>query len=144
MRTWLLAFVLVVMAIAPVAFLVYNYQKNTVLTERPIANIQFEPEIASKMEVGARHEVRACKVLDGYRYELFLENGKWIEGHLTVAAKDEASVFVVELLNRAAPPSPSVTLLRQVGNYWIVEFQLTVDNHRANMTDLLKAKGLLY
>lgn len=143
MKAWMLAVILAVVAIAPAICLVY-YVVKSVPNDPTIASVQFEPQKVQKvLEVGVVFEVRACKVLDGFRYEMYLDNGKWIEVHLAVAAKDEANSFVVEWLNKTTAPPPSITLLRRVGNYWIVDFHLTVDGKRVNMVDLLRIKGLL-
>jgi hypothetical protein len=140
----MLAIVLSVIALAPVFLISYYYTgRTTVPVEQPIGAIQFEVERPKMLEAGQTFNVRACRVLDGYRFELYLEGGKWIEAHLKVAAKDEASAIVLECFNKASPPSPTVTLLRQVGHYWIVDFHLTMENRRENLTDFLKAKGLL-
>lgn len=146
MRSWMLAVILAVIAIAPVAILMYHYSCKNASSEpleQPIAAVQFEAETPKILEAGSKYDVKACKVLDGYRFELYLEDGKWIEAHLKVAAKDEAGAVVVEWMNKATPPPPCVTLLRHVGDHWIVEFELTVDGKRADMVDLLRAKGLL-
>lgn len=143
MRTWFLAIVLGVIAIAPVVLVSYYYRGGTPV-EKPIASVQFEGDNPNRvLEPGAVFEVRACKVLDGYRFGMYLEGGKWIEAHLPTATKDEASQVVVELLNKATPPAPTVTLRRQVGHYWVVDFHLTVDGKRSSVLDLLREKGLL-
>lgn len=143
MRAWFLAVVLGVIAIAPVLLVGYYY-RGVGPSEKPIASVRFEDENPhKKMEPGAEFEVRACKVIDGFRFEMYLEGGKWIEAHLPVATKDEASQVVVEWLNKTTPPSPTVTLRRQVGNVWIVDFHLQVDGKRSSILDLLRAKGLL-
>jgi hypothetical protein len=146
MRNRLLALLLAVIALAPVGLLTYYYSgKRADSPEREIASIKFEPETKpTKLVPGARFDVKACKVLDGYRYEMYLDGGTWIEAHLAAAAKEEAAQVVVELLNKAAPPTPTVTLLRQVGDRWIVDFELTVDGQRTNMVRVLKVKGLLF
>ena len=135
---------LAVIALAPVAFLTYHYLGRPTPPDTAIASVQFEsPRPPQNLEPGAKFDVKACKVLDGYRFEMYLEGNRWIEAHLAVATKEEASPIVVEWLNKTVPPPPTVTLLRQVGNHWIVEFHLTVDGKRANMVDLLRSKGLL-
>jgi len=138
----MLAILLAVIAIAPVCIVSYYYRKSTP-TESPIAAVDFETEKVQSLERGLKYDVKVCKVLDGYRFEMCLEGDKWIEAHLKVAAKDEASSVVVELLNKTSPPSPTVVLLRQTKHYWIVDMELTVEGKRVNLTELLRAKGLL-
>lgn len=146
MRAWLLAIVLAVIAIAPVFLLTYYYDRRSPQpSEQEIASVQFEPEkVAKKLEPGAKFPVKACKVLDGYRFEMYLDGGKWIEAHLAAVAKEEASPVVVDWLNKTTPPPPTVTLLRQVGDHWVVDFELNVDGKRASLIDLLRARGLLF
>lgn len=142
MRGWILAAVLTVVAIAPVCFLAYYYMRDNPV-EKPVASVEFEKEQAPDMQVGAVIEVKAIKVIDGFRFDVFLDNGKWVEAHLPVAAKTEATEAVVELLRKATPPSPSVTLRRRVHNYWIVDLHLTIDDKRISVTEYLRDKGLL-
>jgi hypothetical protein len=143
MRAWLLAILLSVIALAPVFLLTYYYARSYNPPEQPIGAIEFQQSQPSIFKVGCEYEIRACKVIDGNRYALCLQGGKWIEGHLTVVSKEEAGVYAVEVLNEAKPPVPTVTLLRQVGHYWIVDMKITVGGKRTSMKELLAAKGLL-
>lgn len=143
MRAWFLAGILAVVALAPVFLLLYYYTKGNPQPGPTIADVQFEPETPRKLEAGQELVVKACKVIDGYRFEMYLEGKKWMESQLAVAAKDEASAVVVELLTKTTPPPPTVTLLRQVGHVWIVDFHLNVDGKRVNLVDHLRSKGLL-
>lgn len=143
MKGWLLAIFLGVIAIAPV-FLVAYYYRSVRVQEGKVPSIEFQPErFDKKLEEGAEIEVRACKVLDGYRFQMYLEGGNWIEAHLPVATKQEAAQFVIDLLSKATPPAPTVKLKRKLNGCWIVDFHLTVDGKRSNLVDVLKAKGLL-
>lgn len=145
MKTWVLAIVLALVAIAPILYLVY-YGKNVTNNSDSspvLTTVEFVKPAEAKLEVGSVYEVRACKVIDGYRFAMFLEGNKWIEAHLPVATKDEATNVVIEWLNSTTSPVPTVKLLRKLGNYWIVEFQLTVNGKQEKITSLLKAKNLL-
>jgi hypothetical protein len=95
----------------------------------------------SSLKSGGKYDVKACKVLDGHIFHMCLEGDEWIEAHLKVSAKDEARAVVVGWLNKATPPSPSVTLLRQTDSHWIVEFELTVEGKRESMVDLCVPLG---
>lgn len=144
LKAWLLAFLLGATALAPVFWVAYHYGSGvTVPHENVIASVQFQQQYQKELAVGSQLEVRAVKVIDGYRYEMFLSNGQAITAHLTHATSDEAIPYVVELFNKAAPPAPVVTLRRKVGNYWLVDLQLTVDEKRVSMIHVLKEKGLL-
>jgi hypothetical protein len=136
MRLWILGILLSVIAIAPALVLAYHYRTM------PEHRASFEQE--KKLEVGATFDVKACKVLTGSKFEMYLEGGNWIKASLTLPAKEEASLVVVGLLNKTTPPSPSVTLLRQEGDQWIVDFRLNVEGRKANLVDLLKSKELLH
>lgn len=141
MKSWILAVFLAIIAVAPVGYFAYNSGKDSSPT---IATIQFE-ERQSKLalEPGAVFGIRSVKVVDGYKFGLYLESDKWIEAHLSVATKEAAIPVVIDLLNGTTPPPPTVTLLRKVENYWIVEFHLTHNGQRANLVDVLRGKGLL-
>ncbi len=125
----------------------YFYKANAEILnkEKTIASVEFEDNQPVKLQVGSKFNVKACKVLDGFRYEMYLEGGKWIEAQLPVVTKDDANPYVVNLLKTTTSPSPTVTLLKQVGNYWIVDFHITMPHtgEQANMIDLLRKAGLL-
>jgi hypothetical protein len=141
-KAWLLAVVLAVIALAPVfIFAYYGVRKET--PDPAIASFEFGTLRPQELQVGASFEVRACRVLDGYRFEMYLEDGNWIEAHLPVATKEEASPVVVDWLKKTTPPAPTVTLRRQIASHWIVDLQLTVDGKRINIVDSLREKGLL-
>lgn len=139
MKPWITAILLAVVAIAPV--LIFGYYRSMQPVDKPIASVEFAKPQALK--AGSQINVKACKVIDGFRYDMYLDGGNWIEAHLAVATKDEANLFVVELLKTTTYPPPTVTLLKHVGNYWIVDFCLTVDGKRVNMVNVLQEKGLL-
>lgn len=146
MRNWLLAFILAVVAIAPIGYLVYH---NTQQDRQPIHQdsypmVEFETQKMAAMEPGTKHNVLACKVVDGYRFLMFLENGEHIEAHLPVATKPEAAGEVVDLLNKTKAPAPTVKLLRKVDSrYWIVEFTITIGDKPTDLVEYLRGKGLI-
>jgi hypothetical protein len=140
MKSRIIALILGVIAIAPALLLFYHYQsQNTREGEIFSFNLEERP-----LRVGVEREVRACKVLDGNRFEMFLEGGIWIRATLAVIGKEEAGRYVSDLLHKVSPPSPSVIFLRRNGEEWVVDFYLTIDNRRCNLADLLKKEGLLY
>lgn len=142
MKSWILALFLAVIAVAPVGYFAYNLRPNG--SSPTIATIQFEERQRKLvLEPGAVFGIRSVKVVDGYKFGLYLENDKWIEAHLSVATKEAAIPVVIDLLNGTTPPPPTVTLLRKVENYWIVEFHLTHNGQRANLVNILRGKGLL-
>jgi len=109
MKAWILAIVLAAIAIAPFMYLAYHVRNTQRRGPTSVATIQFEPENRSMvLEPGAIFRVKACKVVDGYKFGLYLENEKWILAHLSVATKEEATTIVVDWLNNAAPPPPTV------------------------------------
>ena len=145
MKSWIIAIVLATIAIAPFLYLAYHKMGVVQRISRPsVATIQFEAEEKSmSLEPGAIFSVRSCKVVDGYKFGLYLENDKWIVAHLSVATKDEATSFVIDLLNKSTSTPPIVTLLRSVEDYWIVEFTVTKDGQTKNLVDLLRVEELL-
>ena len=147
MKTWILAIVLALLSIAPIMYLVYNGKEVTssvspILQMPVVATVDFVKPTNVTLEVGSELEVRSCRVIDGYRFGLSLEGNRWIEAHLPVATKDEATNVVIEML-RTSTTSPTVKLLRNVGSYWSVEFRLKVNGEHQKITDLLKVKTLL-
>lgn len=145
MKNWYLAILLMV-AIAPASLLIYNYViRRPVETKDEPAGVvvEFEPVKPKVLEPGAIFSVRACKIVDGYRFLVQLEDGKAISAHLSVATKDGAVSVVPELLRTSSPPPPTVTLLRQVGEDWIVRFHLVKDSKRTDLLECLREQGLL-
>lgn len=141
-KVWGTLILLVAIALAPLFVLAYYY-RSQVVPPQVIASFKFESETTRALEAGAKFDIKACRVLDGYRFEMYLDSGKWIQAQLTVAAKDEAAPVVVDLLNKTVPPAPTVTLLRQSGNIWIVDLHLTVGDRRVSLVDHLRSRGLL-
>ena len=103
--------ILILIAFAPVFLYVYSGgipvslmpQKN-----HPVATIEFQqPNMQQKMEPGAQFGIRSIEVKDGYIFNLLLDNGEWIEAHLTRATTEEAIPFVVEMFKKGSYPSRS-------------------------------------
>lgn len=146
MKTWIFAIVLAAVAIAPFLYLAYHKMSPGIVLEsrQSVALIEFQPQRPAALEVGGTVMVLACEVVDGYRFSLNLDGFSWIDAHLPVAAKEEATSYVVELLNSAEAPPPSVTLLRKIGeDCWIVDIAITKDGQRRSLVDLLRTKELL-
>lgn len=140
-RAWILAILLGVIALAPIFWMVYY--KTSTPEDQFVATVQFVTAETTSLEPGAVVGVRACNVLDGYRFELYLEGGTWVIAHLTHAAKEEATPIVIDLLKTATAPAPTVKLLRKVGNVWIVDFNLTTEHQTMNLLEHLRKKDLL-
>lgn len=152
MKSWISALTLAIVTLVPGLCLVYytnqKYSAQQEVAQQPeqpnyIATFQFEqPSLSKSLEPGVTFEVKACRVIDGHRYEMALEGGKHITAHLAVITREQASLFVVEILHKAGS-KPTVTLLRQIDDHWVVDFELTFEGQRAKMTQLLRAKGLV-
>lgn len=140
MKSWILALLLATVAIVPVFVILYKYKNN--VSKRNDVSFNLVDE-NSKIVVGSKFEIKACKVISGDQYEMYLEGGKWIRAKLLVSTKDKAKQFVIDLLNKTVPPPPSVTIIRKSGDQWIVDINLNVDGQRVNLVDLLKSNGLL-
>lgn len=147
MKNWVLAFVLAAIAIAPIGFLVYHNVSNQkkspeIQPQYPI--FQFETERLPPVEANTEHNVMACKVVDGHRFLMYLENGQHIEAHLSVFTKPEATALVTKLLNETKAPPPKVKLLRNIDSrYWVVNFTLTIDGDRKDLVAYLRTKDLV-
>jgi hypothetical protein len=146
MKLWMIAIGLALVAIAPVAYLVYHFRfggdsvaQHTVDT----SIIDFRVQKNTTLEPGNEIEVLECKVQDGYMFSLHLAGDQWIEAHLPVATKEEAKKIVTNWLQKASPPPPTVVLKRNVGSYWIVDFHITIDGSRRSAVGMLGEKGLL-
>ena len=148
-----LAIILIFFLIGLCPILIFNFfmpetiiQKEIVF-EKPqiesIADFDFKTKFSQQMESGAEFEVKACKVIDGYRFKMYIDGDKSLVAHLSQATKEEASRFVIEWLNQMGYPPPTIVLRRETTDFWIVDFYVTLDNKRYNLLDLLKANGLL-
>lgn len=144
MRNWILAAVIACAVLAPVAYWLYSRADVKVQSEsEDIAVIEFEPRNpVVVLEPGMELRVKCAKVLDGYIYDLCLENNEWIRTQLTTATKDEATDFVIQVLRGKAPVSPSIVLRRKVGDYWIVDLFLTIEGRKIDIRNLLREKSL--
>lgn len=143
MKSWLLAVVLATVAIAPLLYLVYHGGHEVTSSDSPVTTIDFaSPPQPTMLEVGSVLRVGACGVIDGYRFQMFLEGDQWIEAHLPNATQEEATAVVIELLKNNTT-NPTVKLLRRTGNFWIVDFRLTVNGKQERLINLLQAKNLL-
>lgn len=142
---WLLP-LLIITAIAPFAIYFYNNGLGQSLTEYqqpPVATIQFQqPNFEQNMEPGAQFGITSMQILDGYKFTLQLDNGQWIEAHLSTATKEEATPTVIEMFKTGS--QPSVILYRKVENYWIVDINLNFQEERRSLTYLLRRSLLLY
>lgn len=145
MRHLLLACLLLI-ALAPACWLLYHqfYGNTQTVDESLGAVVSFEPPVQSGvMEPGAQFTVRSCRVLDGYRFSLYIGPGKIIPAQLAVATKEEALPVVVDLLSKSSPPPPTITLLRQVEHNWIVQFRIFQDGKPVNLVEVLRKQDLL-
>lgn len=143
-----LCLLLAATALAPLVYIVYNNSVGPgpvpeLNMAQPIASIEFSTTQPKELAEGSELEVKACRVIDGYRFVMTLEGDNAITAHLANATTEAATGSVVEILNESASKPPSVVLLRRVGDYWIVDFLITVDGERSSLTDILSAKGLL-
>jgi len=137
---WLLCLTCIV-ALAPLSLWVYN--KSLPQQPMAVATIDFtEPYVEKHMEPGVSFLVKSVQIRDGFIYVVLLENGAWIEAHLTHATKEEATPVAIEILR--ASPTPAVTLKRKMKNYWIVDFQVTVGNNSMNLIEVLREQNLVF
>ena len=81
MKNWILAVALAVIAIAPAGYFAYNMNPRSGEGSSPtIATIQFEEQQRNfVLEPGAVFGVRSVKVVDGYKFGLYLDQ-KYGEG----------------------------------------------------------------
>lgn len=126
----------------PLGFLGYKkWEAMQATGPTGIALIEFQPQ-NQPMEPGSRFGIRSIVVRDGYVYELLLDNGQMIEGHLTRPTRDEAITEVIELFKNGS--SPTVTLLRYADGYWIVDITVVNQQLPVSLVKLLEEKHLTF
>lgn len=143
--------ILLVIAMAPLSLFVYNIftGSDPVEVEPPIeikqdlsgVLVEFESAKPKKLEPGTEFLVNSCRIIDGYRFNLKLEGDNEISAQLSTATKEVATSVVTELIRGSV--SPSVVLLRKVGEDWIIRFYLTKDEKRTDLLVCLREQGLL-
>jgi len=137
-KNWLIMLFLIVVGSVPAAYW-YFFKRESTVDNFPV--IRFVSEEPKQMVPMAEFRVFACKVLDGGVFVVTLENQQTIEVRLKMIAKQEAYQEVAEVLKSAG--SPTVVLLRKIGDYWVVDFNLTLQGKRTTMIEWLSSKGLL-
>lgn len=155
---WVAAALLAVIAIAPVAWLAYNnYFAGGTVVPGGLPDIESEsimppmsgsqtiqfPFPQKSMQPGSEFYIKEMRVQDGYVFSLKLENDVTISATLSVATREEATRAVVEMFRSSPPPPPTVTLLRKVAGYWVVDIHLVVDGLRVDLKDVLRERDLL-
>jgi hypothetical protein len=103
--------------------------------------IKFATPVPKEMAPGVEFGVQSVKIQDGFLFRILLENHTWIDARLKTATKDEATEQVVQVIKGST--SPSVTLLRRVNGFWIVEFGLTVSGKRTTLSGWLTEQKLV-
>lgn len=144
MNKWVLPVILVVAVASPVGYWLYLRSMPVPEVEvEAAAVIEFEPRNpVVVLEPGMELRVKSARVLDGYIYDLCLENNQWIRTQLTTATKDEATQFVIEILRGKTTMAPMIVLRRKVGDYWVVDLLVTYEGRKISVGDLLREKGL--
>jgi hypothetical protein len=108
--------------------------------EKKLIEIEYVTSKVKPLEVGVQFMVKSCKIIDGFRFLVLLDNDTWIETSLPIVTKEGTAEQVAEIL-KSSPP-PSVTLKRKIDNYWIVDFELLFEDKKTKLTELLKQKDL--
>lgn len=137
---WIYNALLGIIALAPIGFYCCTKKKDRV---ESVASdvIHYNISKACTMEVGAEFKVVACKVVDGSVFRLLLDNDIWIDARLTSATTEEATEPVSQFLKTAN--SPSVILRRQVGDSWVVTFNVMIDGRRTSIVEWLSERKLI-
>jgi len=143
MNKWPLAILLALIMVLPLGALAYYFTVNHQMVEQgpqSIAVIDYMTQEEKLMEPGTEFKVVQCHVVDGYKFGVLLDNGKWIIAHLSVATKAEATEEVVDLLKKSQ--APTIILRRELNDYWIVDFHLTVEGKEIMLRSLLEEQNL--
>lgn len=137
-KKWLPCVLIVLFSLAPMVYFVYN---NSSRGESQYPTVQFVSQQPKQMVPGTEFHVQACRIIDGYIFEVILEGHRnWTEVHLKKVTIDEATPVVVEALKTSI--SPTVVLRRKVGDVWIVDFNVTFRDRRTTLLDWLEEKKL--
>ncbi len=146
---FLSAVLLGIIVVLPIGYLLLMEQPRPVVEviappriERNVVEIQYVTSEVKPLEVGSQFMVKSCKVVDGFRFLILLENDTWIETSLAVITKEEATEKVAEFLKAATTP-PTVLLKRKIDNYWVVDFEFLRGTEQVNLVDLLLEKDLV-
>ncbi len=144
----ILAIVLGMIVVIPMSYLILGNVKPQlkesptviVAPEKKLIEIEYVTSKVKPLEVGVQFMVKSCKVIDGFRFLVLLDNDTWIETSLPIVTKEGSAEQVAEILKLSSPPS--VTLKRKIDNYWIVDFEFLFEEKKTSLTELLKQKNL--
>jgi hypothetical protein len=135
----LYAVALAFIAVAPLAFFLYNDSYETE-TEAPLVTIEFSQPQPKPMAPGVVFGVSSVKVVDGHIFRVLLDQ-QWHEVRLTAVTREEATADVIEVLKQTH--SPTVTLRRQVEGHWVVDFNVVLSGRRISLVEWLAERKLL-
>jgi hypothetical protein len=138
-NAWIYLLFTLIIGLSPVYYVWQSIEPAGIEDQQAYGYVEFVHLEHKQVKVGEEFNIKACKIVDGYIFEVLLDNDLWIEAHLTTATKDDAAPLVAELVRMST--FPSVVLKRKVGDFWIVDFNLTVAEKRINMMEWLKLKG---
>ena len=135
MKKFLSNFFLILAIISPFLCLGYLVHTNNLQD-----NVVQQKQI-SILQEGSELPFVACEVFDGYKFGIVFDNEEWIIGHLPIATKSESVEKVQEML-KSSKGVPSVKLLRQIDDYWIVDIYLNGPD-KISLLELLRKENLL-
>ena len=138
---WIMAFIFGTIAVIPIAYFAYLYSDFYQENQLYEATIQYSSVKESPVEVGSEFSIKSCRVIDGFRFSILLENDRWINAQLNVATKVDATKKVVEILELSSVPI--VILKRKIDDYWIVDIRLTLDSKVVMLGNLLRELNLV-
>lgn len=158
------AIIMGVIAVIPLCFFIITFSFMTsskvstpvpIVVEGPTEKSEvYEIEYISsqnekRLEVGSEFLVKSCKVLDGFKFSVLLDNDTRINASLAVVTKEGATSDVMKIMQVENPPS--ILLKRNMNDHWIVDFKLSQDvildqtsnNGPRMLSDILKEKNLV-
>jgi hypothetical protein len=133
------AIALAFIAVAPLAFFLYNDYDNK--GETPLVTIEFTQPQPQPMAPGIVYDVLSIKVVDGHIFCVLLDDQKWHKVRLSSVTKEEATAEVIEIIKQSN--SPTVTLRRQVDGNWVVDFNMVLSGRRISLVEWLAERKLL-
>lgn len=119
----------------------FLFKNKELITGKEYTTIQFIDDKPREMVPGSQFSVLSCKVYDGMSLNVTLDTRQSIDIKLKSFTKEEAGSEIVNVLKTAG--SPTVILRRKIDNYWIVDFNLTIDGKKTTLLEWLSSKNLL-
>ena len=139
MRSWSLAIFLTLAIISPLGclgWLVYNGQN---IQQVQNGSVEFQQTV---LQEGMEVPIGAINVLNGHKFEVAIDQNRWIIIRLPSMTKTGSVEKVKEILQTNQGANPSVKLLREFDDYWVADIYINTPN-KTSLLDVVRRKNLL-